>query len=214
VFVFFFGHTRITVDTCQFCRSVFPEIHDPTMEDEYQKKALIDGQLYDMTLLDTTGLEKDNAPWDQWVRPNQAFILVFSTSSRNTFSCMKDLYHQIRKVKTSPGVGQHEYSVTLVGSKSDLQEERQVSKKEGLRLARELNCKYVEASAKNGNNVSEVIESAVRSLQSTLSPCGTGERAKEASGDVGARQKQRGCLTFVQWPMRYLSFLVKWKSLH
>ena len=44
----------------------------------------------------------------------------------------------------------------LVGNKVDLEHERVVSKKQGHSLARQLNCTFMEASAKTKLNVPEV----------------------------------------------------------
>ena len=44
----------------------------------------------------------------------------------------------------------------LVGNKVDLEDERVVSKEQGHSLARQLNCTFMEASAKTKLNVPEV----------------------------------------------------------
>ena len=53
----------------------------------------------------------------------------------------------------------------LVGNKSDRVTEREVSTQEGHALARELNCEFVEASAKNFINVEKAFYDVVRILR-------------------------------------------------
>ena len=53
----------------------------------------------------------------------------------------------------------------LVGNKSDKQYEREVSAAEGLALAKELGCEFVEASAKNCINVEKAFYDVVRLLR-------------------------------------------------
>ncbi|KAK5001790.1 Ras GTPase, partial [Cryomyces antarcticus] len=53
----------------------------------------------------------------------------------------------------------------LVGNKSDRVTEREVSTQEGSALARELNCEFVEASAKNCVNVERAFYDVVRQLR-------------------------------------------------
>lgn len=43
----------------------------------------------------------------------------------------------------------------LVGNKCDLEQEREVAKEKGEALAKEINCKFMESSAKTKVNVSE-----------------------------------------------------------
>lgn len=53
----------------------------------------------------------------------------------------------------------------LVGNKCDRVTEREVSTQEGGALARELGCDFVEASAKNRNNVEKAFYDVVRQLR-------------------------------------------------
>lgn len=55
--------------------------------------------------------------------------------------------------------------VMLVGNKSDKVTEREVSSQEGLALARELGCEFVEASAKSCANVEKAFYDVVRLLR-------------------------------------------------
>lgn len=79
-------------------------------------------------------------------------------------------------------------SIVIVGNKSDLNESRsvlfnlifgrKVSKEEGEEKSKKLGCLFIEASAKNGNNVKELFEKIAISLPGigdvpaeTLSQC-------------------------------------------
>ncbi|KAJ7710945.1 P-loop containing nucleoside triphosphate hydrolase protein [Mycena rosella] len=52
----------------------------------------------------------------------------------------------------------------LVGNKSDLVNERQVSKEDGVARARQYGCEFIETSAKTAQNVERVFISLVRAL--------------------------------------------------
>jgi len=105
-------------------------------------------------------------------------VLVYSISSRSSFTRIQKFHHQIQRVKESsasspsyPGsplsaaapLGQ--VPVMLVGNKSDRVTEREVSTQEGHALARELGCEFVEASAKNCINVEKAFYDVVRLLR-------------------------------------------------
>jgi GTPase KRas len=152
--------------------------YDPTIEDSYRKQVVIDGQACMLEVLDTAGQEEYTALRDQWIRDGEGFVLVYSISSRSSFSRIKRFHHQIQRVKEStasspsyPGSpiaainSQAPVPIMLVGNKSDRVTEREVSTQEGHALARELGCEFVEASAKNCINVEKAFYDVVRILR-------------------------------------------------
>ena len=138
-----------------------------------------------LEVLDTAGQEEYTALRDQWIRDGEGFILVYSISSRASFSRIQRFYHQIQRVKESAAAaaGSPSYAgsplaqnmtssgyggpapVMLVGNKCDRVTEREVSTQEGQALARQLNCEFVEASAKNCINVEKAFYDVVRQLR-------------------------------------------------
>jgi GTPase KRas len=162
-------------DLEQLCLNHFVETYDPTIEDSYRKSCMLE-------VLDTAGQEEYTALRDQWIRDGEGFVLVYSITSRNSFSRIQRFYSQIQRVKESSNAGSPtgpsyltsqmpsgSYSgpvpVMLVGNKSDKQYEREVSSAEGLALAKELGCEFVEASAKNCINVEKAFYDVVRLLR-------------------------------------------------
>lgn len=139
---------------------------------------MIDNQACMLEVLDTAGQEEYTALRDQWIRDGEGFVLVYSISSRSSFSRIKRFHHQIQRVKEStasspsyPGSPLASLSppqpvpIMLVGNKSDRVTEREVSTQEGHALARELGCEFVEASAKNCINVEKAFYDVVRILR-------------------------------------------------
>ncbi|EDO01385.1 hypothetical protein SS1G_03860 [Sclerotinia sclerotiorum 1980 UF-70] len=136
--------------------------YDPTIEDSYRKQVAIDGQSCMLEVLDTAGQEEYTALRDQWIRDGEGFVLVYSISSRSSFTRIQRFHNQIQRVKESsssspvyPGSPISPISpsepvpIMLVGNKCDRVTERDVSTQEGHALARKLGCEFVEASAKN-----------------------------------------------------------------
>ena len=168
----------------QLCLNHFVETYDPTIEDSYRKQVQIDNQSCMLEVLDTAGQEEYTALRDQWIRDGEGFILVYSISSRASFTRIQRFYHQIQRVKESAAAagGSPSYAgsplahtmnnsgygpapVMLVGNKCDRVTEREVSTQEGQTLARQLNCEFVEASAKNCINVEKAFYDVVRQLR-------------------------------------------------
>lgn len=136
-----------------------------------------------LEVLDTAGQEEYTALRDQWIRDGEGFVLVYSITSRASFSRISKFYSQINMVKESANSGSPSSAsylgsplsapsgpplpvpVMLVGNKSDKAVERAVSAQEGQALAKELGCEFVEASAKNCINVEKAFYDVVRMLR-------------------------------------------------
>lgn len=178
---------RLTL--AQLCLNHFVETYDPTIEDSYRKQVVIDSQSCMLEVLDTAGQEEYTALRDQWIRDGEGFILVYSITSRASFTRIRKFHSQIQRVKDSSSAnsptarGSHLSSplsgsmpfgslpngpapVMLVGNKSDRVTEREVSTQEGSALAKEMGCQFVEASAKNCINVERAFYDVVRNLRS------------------------------------------------
>jgi GTPase KRas len=135
-----------------------------------------------LEVLDTAGQEEYIALRDQWIRDGEGFVLVYSISSRTSFTRIQKFHSQIQRVKEAAAAGSPTFPgsplaqtmgsqslgpapVMLVGNKCDRVTEREVSTQEGSALAKKLNCDFVEASAKNCINVEKAFYDVVRQLR-------------------------------------------------
>lgn len=156
-----------------------------------------------LEVLDTAGQEEYTALRDQWIRDGEGFVLVYSISSRSSFTRIQRFHHQIQRVKEAsanspsyPGspiaaaAPAGSVPIMLVGNKADRVTEREVSTQEGQSLARELGCDFVEASAKNCINVEKAFYDVVRLLrrqrQASLRAAPTTRGTGVTGGDGGA----------------------------
>lgn len=162
---------------------------------------MIDNQACMLEVLDTAGQEEYTALRDQWIRDGEGFILVYSISSRSSFTRIKRFHHQIQRVKestaSSPSYPGSPISaanpsapvpIMLVGNKSDRIAEREVSTQEGHALARELGCEFVEASAKNYINVDKAFYDVVRILRRQRQAASAGPMSPTGSSKYESRR--------------------------
>ncbi len=167
----------------QLCLNHFVETYDPTIEDSYRKQVVIDQQTCMLEVLDTAGQEEYTALRDQWIREGEGFVLAYSITSRKTFNRIPKFHSQVQRVKESAHLNSTTGSsylptqtngtptptdpvpIMLVGNKCDKYHEREVSSQEGQALAKELGCKFVEASAKNCINVERAFYDVVRQVR-------------------------------------------------
>lgn len=143
--------------TIQFIQSYFVTDYDPTIEDSYTKQCIVDDVVARLDILDTAGQEEFSAMREQYMRSGEGFLLVFSVTDRSSFDEIYKFHKQILRVKD-----REEFPMILVGNKADLEQQRAVTSEEGLELARHLNIKYVEASAKLRMNVDAAFHELVR----------------------------------------------------
>ncbi|MCJ1434752.1 Ras GTPase ras2 [Xylographa pallens] len=195
------GKTALTI---QLCLNHFVETYDPTIEDSYRKQVVIDSQSCMLEVLDTAGQEEYTALRDQWIRDGEGFVLVYSITSRSSFTRIQRFYNQIQRVKDSSNAGSPTGGgymsptspsspngtvwpapVMLVGNKSDRVTEREVSTQEGNYLAKELGCEFMEASAKNCINVEKAFYDVVRNLRKQRHDVARIERRGTNMGAVG-----------------------------
>ncbi|XP_074644412.1 ras-related protein Rap1 [Tubulanus polymorphus] len=150
------GKSALTV---QFVQGIFVEKYDPTIEDSYRKQVEIDGVQCMLEILDTAGTEQFTAMRDLYMKNGQGFLLVYSITAQSTFNDLHDLREQILRVKDTEDV-----PMILVGNKCDLEDERVVGKDQGINLARQFMCAFMETSAKSKINVNEIFNDLVRQI--------------------------------------------------
>ncbi|KAF8528066.1 ras protein [Hysterangium stoloniferum] len=148
------GKTALAV---QFTLNCFT--YDPTIEDAYRKQMVVDNRMCFVEVIDTAGQEEYAALRDQWVREGQGFVLVYSIASRATFDRLEVFRQSMLRVKRSKPI------FMLVGNKCDRGLDRQVTREEGLEMARHFGCEFLETSAKTAVNVERLFASLVRKLR-------------------------------------------------
>ncbi|KAH3759704.1 hypothetical protein Pelo_8488 [Pelomyxa schiedti] len=127
-----------------------------------------------------------------------------SITSRTSIREIKSLHHSIQTVK-----GVDDYPKLLIGCKSDLEALREVSREEGLALARSIKCSVIEISSKSGTNVTEAFDSLARAglqwrCQSTQTSHNSNKNKSTTSSDKASPKKEvEAPLTTLHLPYRH-----------
>lgn len=112
-----------------------------------------DNAVCTLQITDTGGSHSFPAMERLAIQRGQAFILVYSVNNRKSFENLKGYYNEILSVKsTIEGT-----PLMIVGNKCDCVE-RDVSESEGLRLAKQWSCSFIETSAKQEFHTRELFE--------------------------------------------------------
>ena len=187
------GKSAITI---QFVQNHFVDEYDPTIEDSYRKMISVDDQPVVLDLLDTAGQEEFSSMRGQYMRSCDAFLLVYSVTSRRSFESVDEFREQIIRAK---GDDEDENScpIVLVGNKCDLEREREVGKKEGEEKAKVFGYPFLELSAKRGENVEESFIELVKQMRKKEKEreCGNGKKGKKGKkgGKKENMMKKKGC---------------------
>uniref|UniRef100_A0A1I8A8X8 Ras-like protein 2 n=1 Tax=Steinernema glaseri TaxID=37863 RepID=A0A1I8A8X8_9BILA len=135
--------------------------YDPTIEDSYTKSCFIDEDLCKLEVLDTAGQEEFSTMREQYLRNGNGFLLVYAVTDRNSLEEVLKLHRLILRLKD-----RDEFPIMLVANKTDLSEERLISREEGQQVAHQLNVPYIECSAKERLNVDQAFHDLVRLIKS------------------------------------------------
>lgn len=135
----------------------FRQEHEPTTEDFIPFTFKVDGVAIELHIYDTAGSEENSALRESKYPFVDAFVAVFSITSKESFDELQLMIERLHDLK-----GTKKVPMVLVGNKVDLSTERQVQTCEGEELARQLGCPFIEISAKVKDDVEEVFALAVR----------------------------------------------------
>ncbi|KAK2838263.1 Ras- protein rsr1 [Arthroderma sp. PD_2] len=178
----------------QFVQNIWIESYDPTIEDSYRKVLAVDGRPCLLEILDTAGTEQFTAMRELYMKQGEGFLLVFSITSMSSLNELQELREQIIRIKDDEKV-----PIVIVGNKSDLEEDRAVSRSRAFALSQQWgNAPYYETSARRRANVDEafidlcrqIIRKDIRSNKDRDRDYGS-SRKKEAGGADKRRHRRR-----------------------
>ncbi|KAK3324721.1 ras-like protein [Podospora appendiculata] len=181
--------------TIRMVQDHFIDEYDPTIEDSYRKQCVIDDEQALLDVLDTAGQEEYSAMREQYMRTGEGFLLVYSITSRESFEEITTFQQQILRVKDRDS-----FPMVVVGNKTDLEHQREVSEAEGRALARSFGAKFVETSAKNNTLVQEAFYDLVKeirkynkSLQPYSPGSGISHNGPAGKLELAEEDEQAGC---------------------
>ena len=119
--------------------------------DFFMKTINIRDKSIKLQLWDTAGTEKFKSITTGYYRGANAAFVVFDLTSKSSFDSVSDWIENYYKY-SNPDSEKH---VILIGNKSDLKENREVTQEQIDNFTLNNKIKYFETSAKNGENIEE-----------------------------------------------------------
>ena len=135
---------------------------------------------------DTAGQERFRTITHTFYKQAEGVLLVFDVTERTSY---ENLHNWVNSIHEHADEKIIKY---LVGNKTDLTEDRKVTKDEGQKMANQYKMKYFETSAKSNTNVTEaieglakdVLENVAAKVDTTRVSVGPAKKKKDSSGAI------------------------------
>lgn len=149
----------------QFACGRFPERCEPSVEELFSKVIEVNRTPALLEIVDTVGAEHLVTLKDLYIRNSDGFVVLYSVCSEASFQAVRPLREHMGRLRGSRAV-----PLVLVGTKADLDAERQVLTAQGRALAREWRCPFLEITAKSKMMVDRVFTQVVREMEALAPP--------------------------------------------
>ena len=175
--------------TTQAVRNNFEEFYTATIGFEFLTFNIrINNNVLKLQIWDTCGQEVYKSLITNFYRNSSLALIIYAINNLDSFKHAENWLNEL-KAQANPNV-----KVFLVGNKSDLENERVVSKEDGEKFKDEKNLdKFIETSAKTGENARHVLLEAAKLLyKNYLNAKNTlGVIKDNQKGDKLERKKQK-----------------------
>ena len=134
----------------RYTNNIFNTNHLETIGIEFfNKEERINDQIIQIKLWDTAGQEIFHSLTKNFYRKADGIIIVYDITNKDSFEKIQDW---VKSVYDNTDTYK-EIQMIIVGNKIDLEERREVSKEEGLKIGKYFEIDFFEASAKNAEGV-------------------------------------------------------------
>jgi small GTP-binding protein len=165
--------------TLRFIVDKFIEDYDPTIEDHYIKKVLVDGYYSEVDIADTAGQEEYYTIRNNSAQNADGIILVYSITSLNSFEEAIGIIEEIIIIK------EKKIPVILVGNKSDLRKEREVPDTYGKKIEEKYKFIFYETSAKYNVYADEIFFEIIREIR---------KEKNKNNEKIERKEKKKSCI--------------------
>ena len=173
----------------RFVRDQWEGETQPTLGVEFLTKVVsTDTHRIQLQLWDTAGQELFRSVTRGYYRGSAGAIVVFSLTSQDSFNNVAQWIQDIKEVARSDVV------TILIGNKSDLVDDRKVTREEAENFAKEHGMKYYETSAKTGDGIIEAVNGCVKLIEKKVSD-GSYEVNQNGTEEISfhPEPKQKSC---------------------
>ena len=123
------------------------------------KTISLNDQVIKMQIWDTAGQDRFRTLTSSYYRGAHGIIIVYDVTNKDSFDNVRQWMTEIEKFASES------VNKLLVGNKSDLEEQREVTSEEGMELAKKFDIPFLEVSAKNSTHVDDTFKTMASEIQ-------------------------------------------------
>lgn len=123
------------------------------------KTITLNDQVIKMQIWDTAGQDRFRTLTSSYYRGAHGIIIVYDVTNKDSFDNVRQWMQEIEKFASE------NVNKLLVGNKSDLEEQREVTYDEGVELAKKFDIPFLEVSAKNALHVDDTFTTMATEIQ-------------------------------------------------
>nr|AWW15252.1 Ras-related protein RABH1C [Leavenworthia alabamica] len=144
----------------RFMYDKFDTTYQPTIGIDFLSKTMyLEDRTVRLQLWDTAGQERFRSLIPSYIRDSSVAIVVYDVSKRQSFLNTSKWIEDVRRER-----GQGDVIIVLVGNKTDLVDQRQVSITEGEDKGKEYGVMFIETSAKENFNIKSLFRKIAAAL--------------------------------------------------
>ena len=132
------------------------------IDDTFHGYRLTDGEVVNVRIMDTCGQERFDAINNSYYKDADCCLLVYDITSRKSFEKLKYYISQLKEN------AKYIKKVILLGNKRDLENKRQISNEEGVKLAKDNGFIFMESSCVDNYNVSDAFTALIEMTNNEL----------------------------------------------
>lgn len=142
----------------------FEEEYNPTIGVELLIYiSTFDGIDIKYQIWDSSGKENNSSLVKEYCKTSNAILAFYDVANQNSFNTLKSKLESLKSLMS------HNTSVILIGNKTDLEDQRAISKEDGELFARENNYLFTEISLKDSGSsaqetIKKITENVVRKI--------------------------------------------------
>uniref|UniRef100_A0A671LY85 GTP-binding protein Rheb n=1 Tax=Sinocyclocheilus anshuiensis TaxID=1608454 RepID=A0A671LY85_9TELE len=144
--------------TIQFVEGQFVDSYDPTIENTFNKMVSVNGQDFNLQLVDTAGQDEYSIFPQSHSMDIHGYVLVYSVTSMKSFEVVQVLHDKLLDMTIK-------LSKTLEGTAFSLSLSRVIKPEEGKKLADSWGAAFMESSAKENQTAVEVFKRIILEME-------------------------------------------------
>ena len=139
----------------RFIDKVFLDYYEPTLQSSQKKTISFHKESTELEIIDIDGCSEYTVfSYNKFARGFHGYLLVYNVTNKSSFELIKVINEKLNSL-----VGSNVPKI-LIGTHSDLKENREVDYVDGKMLAKRIGCPFIEVSSKEEEEVNNQIKKA------------------------------------------------------